>query len=171
MCFDETDEVECPFIVGRITQIIDDQRIRIQLYSPFSKKIKYGLSKFGKRYEGKKGNKDVFSEEIIEICTIVTWKVKIWQDSFRNSWLNQCQPNNKLVKMMNYADFVFLIELIQFWFFIISRVMYSGVIGGPFTDNNQYGSRRERYNINKYIRIPQIEVQGNIITGSNLINF
>ena len=30
------------------------------------------MSKFSKRFEGKHGNKDIFAEEIIEICTIVT---------------------------------------------------------------------------------------------------
>ena len=95
MCFGETDKVECPFIVGRITQIIDDQRIRIQLYSPFSKKIKYGLSKFGKRYEGKKGNKDVFSEEIIEICTIVTDFEKLNLTKFLQKFLTQSVPTQQ----------------------------------------------------------------------------
>ena len=51
--------------------MIDNENIKIQLYSPCSKKGKYGLGKFGKRYEGKQENKDIYSEEIIEICTIV----------------------------------------------------------------------------------------------------
>ena len=42
------------------------------MFAPCSKVAKYGLGKFGKRYEGRQGNKDVFTEEIIEICTIVT---------------------------------------------------------------------------------------------------
>ena len=90
MFWHDTDENECPFIVGQILEIIDNKHVLVQLYAPVSKKVKYGTSKFGKWHIKED---DSYLQEKIDIQTIVTDFSALKQDKIPMSILESISSN------------------------------------------------------------------------------